>query len=495
MDFPALMPKALLHYEQVSSEDELFDLLIQNSADLVFFFETAAADETWSGLHEDLIAKLITRLTDQAYNNTLAPDLWKRSASALQKHHHILEPLTSKNISVQLKDANIQINGLLLGATSEFFKDLIFKQCRDQNSFTLNLQETSDELFLPIEAYALTGNIPDLWKKEKHEVENLLRQSLSWGVENVNKACQLTLKKYINGDNVFDLLIQAQQELWGYFKQECIDFINDKMSGFHLNAPSEERLAFEFDDFSEPTLQVFQRLKNWITDLICRKHLIENGQFSSVVRQCPKLQLLDISNSLVFSDYLNDIPKDLEGINLAECAWLNQKTLKKIAEICPSIRELILSSNYQLNFAAWGELLKFQNLKFLDLSRCHQISDEDLMTILKGCPGLTGLVLDECRKIGDKGFFEIAKHLPRLTYLSLVHCSISESALLEIASRCRVLSLLNVSRCDQVTENGLKGISRHAFVLKELNVSNCNIPEDIIRETRQRYPYLHIETS
>jgi F-box/leucine-rich repeat protein 2/20 len=492
MDFPALMPKALLYLEKASIEDEIFSLLIQKPLDLVLFFETAAADETWSGLHIDLMFKLIDWLTDQSFNNNLSIDLGKRAAKSMQAHHHILEPIIPKNIEVQLKDATVPINNLLLAATSDFFKDILLIECRDKNTHLLDLKSISYEFFLPVEVYAVTGDIPDLWKKEQKDVEKLLRQVISWDVDSVNRACQFTLKKYINSENAIDLLIQAQKELWVYFKQECIDFINEKIPGFSLSAPTDERLAFEFYDFAEATMAAFQRLHEWISDLICRGHLIENAQFSSVVRRCPKLLLLNINNSIMFSEYLNDIPKDLQGINMGECAWLDQKTLKKMTEICPHIKNLIISGNYQLNFAAWGELIKFQNLKSLNLSRCHQISDEDLITVLKACLGLNDLVLDECRKIGDKGFFELAKSLPRLTSLSLVHCSVSDSALLEIATRCRTLTSLNLSHCDQLTEKGFKELAKHAFTLKNLNVAQCNVTESALEEIRQKYPYLRI---
>lgn len=493
MDFPALMPKTLIYCASASSEDELFDLLIQKPVDLVLFFETAAADETWSGLHAEWVTKLIEWLTEQSFNDKLSVDFCGRAVSSMQEHHHILEPMIPKNIEVKLKDATVWINSLLLATTSDFFKDIISIECRDKNTHTLNLPSATYELFLPVDVYANTGSIPDLWKKEQKEVEILLRQALSWNVESINKACQQTLKKYINDENAIDLLIQAQQELWAYFKRECIDFINHKMLGFRLDAPTDERLAFEFYDFNDATMRVFQRLHIWITDLICRKSLVENVNFSSIVRKCPKLLLLDISGSFVFSEYFNDIPKDLQGINLAECSWLNQKTLKKMGEICPYVKEMILSSNYQLNFAAWGELIKFKNLKSLNLSRCHQITDEDFTTILKACLGLTDLVLDECRKIGDKGFFELAKNLSRLNSLSLVHCSVSDSALLEIAVRSRVLTSLNLSRCDQLTEKGFKELAKHAFVLKELNISQCNVTEETIEEMRERHPYLHVQ--
>lgn len=491
MDFPALMPSALSDCKRASSEEELFNLLIRKTSDLVLFFETEAADETWSGEHIELTARLINWLTDQSFNNKLSIDLCKRTAGALQAHHHILEPMTPKNIEVRLKDTTINVNSLLLAISSDFFKNVLSVECRDKNTQVLNLPTISYDLFSPVLDYVNKGKIPDLWKKQQKEVEELLRQALSWNIEDMGKACQLTLKKYIYSENAIDLLIQAQQEHWMYFKQQCIDFINNRMSGFRLAAPTDERLAFEFYDFNDATLKVFQRLHPWITDLICKKALIEDVQFSAVVKKCPKLFLLDISGSLRFSEYLYDIPKDLQSINLAECFWLDQTTFKKMTEICPNIRELVLSNNYQLNFTVWGDLIKFKDLKLLNISSCHQISNDTLITIFKSCPHLTSLILDECQKIGDKGFFELAKNLPYLTTLSLVHCSISDSALLEIAARSRSLTSLNLRRCNQLTERGIKELAKHAFALKELNVSQCHVTQEAIEEIRERHRYLN----
>lgn len=492
MEFPALMPKELLYCEAETSEDNLFALLVKKPTDLIFFFETASDDETWSELHADFMRKMIEWITAQAFNDRLSVDLCKRAVQAIHKHYAILERFIPQNIEIRLKDDSVQINSLLLAVASTFFRDILLRECRDQNASKLSFEKIPYELFSPIIVFVNTGHIPDLWKKEQNEVVALLHLGQSWRVESVVEACERTLKKYLTKENAIDKLLQAQQELWPLFKQICVDYINDFASGYRLGAPTVERLAFEFFDFSDATLAIFNRLQLFITDLICKGALSENARFGQIVRQCPKLSMLDVAGSLKLSEFFNDIPTDLQGISLAECSWLKAPTLKKMAEICPYIRHLDLSSNFQLNFGDWGELAKFKGLKSLNLSRCHQISDEDFVIILKACGPVTDLVLDECRKIGDKGFFELAKSLPRLTNLSLARCSISDSALLEIATRCRSLINLNLYRCDQLTERGLRELAKHARVLKELNLIHCNITPDTIHAIQLKHPYLHI---
>lgn len=491
MEFPALMPKEL-HYSKEISEDELFAVLVINPADLILFFETASADETWSELHIEFMRKIIEWLTAQAFKDRLSSDFCKRAAKAIYEHSHIIGRLVPQNIEIRLKDDQVQVSSLLMAVASDFFKDIMLRECRDKECRKLAFENTTYEMFAPFKAFIDSGSIPDLWKREQHEVVDILHLASSWRVYGVVKACEFTLKKYLNKQNAIDMLIQAQQELWPYFKQLCIDYINDYAIGFRVKAPTVERLAFEFQDFSESTFEIFQRLKPFITDLICKGTLSENPHFGRVVKLCPKLALLDISGSQMLSEYLTNIPKELPGISLAECSWLKSATLKKMAEICPYLKHLDLTSNFQLNFAAWGELAKFKGLKFLNLSRCHQITDDDFNVILKACGEVTDLILDGCRKIDDRGFFELAKNLPRLTNLSVVHCAISDSAALEIAARCRSLTSFSLMHCDQLTEKGLRELPKHAYALKELNLSDCAVTLKAIQEIQQKHPYLRI---
>src|SRR5262249_19595049 len=151
--------------------------------------------------------------------------------------------------------------------------------------------------------------------------------------------------------------------------------------------------------FQMRTMDVFERVKNNITHLICSGDLTRDPTFSKVLGQCPKLLSLDISHSTDFTEQLKSIPYRLEELDISKCAWLSEYEFRQIVQICPHLSSLKLSSNVQLNFSAWSELQKLKGLKVLDLSRCNQIQDRDLKIILMACRMVTDLELEECKGI------------------------------------------------------------------------------------------------
>lgn len=493
LSFPAALPKELAYLTSCATEESLLELLAKKTPDLLLFFEAASEDETWSEQHAGLMRKVIDWLTVQNFYDRLSSQDSLRIARVFQKHVALFKSLIPKNITIKLQDASIQMNSLLLATASDFFKDILARECRDKNKTVLSFN-VPQELFIPIEEFINTGEDSSLLIKRQEEILALLHQAGSWGINDFAKQCELALKKFITTENSVQMLMMALQEQWQHFKQVCIDFINGQALGFELTSSSLEQLAFEFHDFSERTIAYFKMLRSWITDFICSGELTQDALFCELVKQCPKLALLNISASPDFSENWVELPHNLEGLNASQCPWVSQNTLKTLAEICPHIHTLMLCSNVQLNFADWGELLKFKELKLLDLSRCHQLSDKDLEIILKACAWLRGLVLDECKEVSDRGYFKLAKSTPRLSYLNIARCSISDIALIEIATRCRALTVLNVSRCDNLTERGVAESIKHAPMLKEIDIRRCNIPQRAIEDLRKRYPYLKIIT-
>ena len=490
---PALLPKELSYLGNVSSEEALLTLLIKKPQDFILFFEYACGDETWSETHSGFMQKAINWFTIQSFQENLFVEFSKRAAKAIQEHYPVLSPFIPLDIVFKLKDSSAEINSLLFASASSFFKDILRRECFEKNKTELSL-DISAVLFRPIEEFVNTGTIAHLWKHEQKEVVALLRLSASWGLQEVVKLCEETLQRYITKENAIDMLLMAHHELWPGFKQDCMNYINSLNEGFSLSPSPGESLHFEFLDFGESALKNFERLRPWITTLICSGDLTEDPHFSEVVQRCPNMRSLNISGSSSFSDMLFDIPGNLQALNLSQCLWLNAQTLKKMAEICPHLQKIILASNVQLHSPAWGEISKFRQLTFLDLSRCHQITNDDFLIILKACYHVTELILDGCNKIEDKGFFTLARSLNRIVYLDLSRCSLTDTALVEIATRCHSLTSLNLTRCENITEKGILGLAKHANLLKELNLTRCHVPLVAIEELKKQKPYLILIT-
>lgn len=493
MEFPALMPKELSFYEKSSSEEFLYAALIKNPHDVVLFFETASDDETWASNHEELMKKLLEWLTAQTLSDRLSKRHYQQVSYAIQKHYLIFKSYLPKNILIKLKDADIPFNSLLLFGASDFFKQILLNESRGQEANSLTFPQLNEKAFASIGSFISTGDVPDLSTKGPDEIIDLIKRANAWEISSLSVMCERMLLKYVSKENVFEMLTKAKSERWAYFEQACLHFVNEQGWGFRLSSVSFERLAFEFLDFYEHTIDFFEQLRPMVTDIICGKELVEQPQFGLILKECPHLFLLDISRTSAYSNQYEEISKGLQALNLSECPWLSKDTLKRFFELCPHLTQLTLQNDVQLNHFFWSELVKFKELKVLDVSQCNQLQEMDLSLFLKGLNALTELSLSNCKKIGEVGFLEMAKSLPRLIRLNLSRCSVSDTALVEIAARCRNLTALNISGCDQLTEKGILALIKQTTSLQELDISRCRISVKTVEEIQKISPQLNLK--
>ena len=464
MELPILTPTHLLYAQSALSDDDLFMLLRRNTADLVTILEIASEDQAWCAMHDTFLFLALTSLTDQSFDNRLEQEHVNRVARTIKRHYSLFQLNIPKNIEIKLQDAIVFCNSLLLGAASNFFKQLFLVH---QGVREFAFSSVTVDVFSIIQQYVSMENVPELLVMGKEDAISVLRQALHWEVEGLSHECQKIVTKYLTVDNLLSLFIQGKQERWLECQRRCADFIERHHWGFRLHVISLDRLGFEVISFSDETIQYFENFHPMITDLICKNSSVESFQFGVFLRKCPKLVALDFSETQAKSNYLNYGSKELQEINLSECLWVSPDVLKNICEIFPYLKKIALRRNTHLNSSSWGELIKFKQLKCLYLSQCHQIQDEDLSVILKGCGDLTELSLAGCQKINEMGFLELAKGLPHLLSLNVSRSSISNTALVEIASRCRQLTFLDISGCNQLTEKGVNSFMKQAISLIE----------------------------
>jgi hypothetical protein len=491
VEFPALMPKELSFCLSIPKEDSLFEKLIKKPNELTLFFEVAADDETWSENHAVFMTKLLEWLTNQSYHDKLAKSNYQKAAYSIQKHYSILKFFLTENITIKLSDAEISMNGLLLAAASDFFKDLIVTAA-SRDSYILSFPQLNKSEFSPIQEYICTGNVVNLKTKGVEEIIELIKRAKGWELDPLSIMAEYTLKKYLNRENVFDMLAQAKKENWTQFNEHCVNFINEQSWGFKLSIPFTNRLAFQFLDFHQSTINFFEELRPMITDLICNGDLIDQPQFGLILLEQTDLFLLDISRTKSFSSQLQEIPKKLQALNLSECPWISKETLKSIFTINPNIKQLFLRNDVHLNYLFWGEVAKLKSLTKLDVSNCTQLQESDLDILLQGLTSIRELSLNGCKRIGEAGFLNLAKRLSRLIRLDISRTNISDTALVEIISRCHHLTKLDISSCSQLTEKGILAAVKSGLSLQSINIDHCHISESKIDEIKSSYPQLNL---
>lgn len=484
MLMPALLPEELSRYSKAENETALLQMLRTSPKDFVAFFECAAEDETWSERHGTFMHNAMEWFTVHSLQGRLNTEWIQRVARSIREHYFILRPYLPCNLTFEVQSKSLAVNSLLFMESSEFFHDLIRNRFFGNQAMSISLNELPLDIFEMLQEFVSTGNVVSIWKHDQTALLRILQYATEVRVEGLMHLCADTLKRYLNRDNVVDLLIMSYEKSWKYLRDHCFDFLNEQSWGVKFENPeayqsaehSEKKfLVFEFREFSDTALGLFERLKFLITHLTCGGTLIEEAAFSIVIKACPQLRLLNISYTRDFSDRLYEIDPSLQELDLSNCPWLSSDALRKMVAICPNLRRLALTSNVQLAFTGWGALQKLPHLTGLNISRCHQVHDQDFSLILRACPQLYELHLEGCRGLSERAFFELAKRLPQLYVLNVSRCHVSDAALIEIAMRCRNLRELYIARCKEITDKGLLQLMAHAHALKFLDAAACAI--------------------
>jgi F-box/leucine-rich repeat protein 2/20 len=304
--------------------------------------------------------------------------------------------------------------------------------------------------------------------------------------------CEIILKRYITPETVFQTLFRAHFNKWLHLKLTCMEYINNLNLGFYFDVEHIHHLSVEIFNFQRKTLAAFKHLEKVITHLNLGGSLAEDAEFTELIHQCPKLIGIGFKESDSFSEKFLEVSQTIYDLDLSKCAWLNAEYLQRFARAYPKLKSIDLSNNYDLAYDDWASLHEFKSLESVDISRCHQVKNDDFTIIFHSCRNIKKFSMVECLQVNDDLFSEIGKMMTVLTDLNISKCNISDTALVELSTRCNDLYFLNLSRCPNLSERGIMEAIRHLASLYELNVTNCRISENAIDNFKKLRPMLKI---
>lgn len=501
MQLPALLPPTFLHYATAATDEGLFNLMLQQPADFVVFFDHAADDETWSDTHQTYIKLALNWFTLQHFQEMLSWDVSKLLAKIIQTHHTHLIPYLPENLLLQLRDDKIEINSLLFACSSPIFSDLVHIECFEKQNNFISLNVTKEQFEVMAE-FINTGTVAALWKYSQQDIIRLLKKTSSYGLSELKDLCEETLKRYIDRGNAIEMLLRSYKNSWNILEKKCCQVINGLSVGIHVDPLEKKRKYYEaagikpfgveFLNFGDQALGFFHDLKSLVTHLICGGGLTDQREFSEVVQAPLHLISIDVSRSRNFSEKLFDASLSLKELDVSQCAWLTDENLMLLIMNYPHLKKLAVGSNTQLSFLSWSELNKLKNLTALDISRCNQIADDDISLIVKSLPNLTELNFEDCRKLSERAFFEIAHALGSVTSLNMARCNVTDAALLELTAKHPQIRMLDISRCRNFSEKGLIQSLKQLRNLKELSIKNCDLSDVGLDKIKQLLPNCEI---
>ncbi|KAJ3089760.1 hypothetical protein HK102_005556 [Quaeritorhiza haematococci] len=264
---------------------------------------------------------------------------------------------------------------------------------------------------------------------------------------------------------------------------------------------------------------------------------------TTIILTCPSLRRLDLSNcgawvtdqtllrSLCNKDQPLPVTINLEEICLANCFRISDAVIKEVVRSCPNLKSLDLSNVLAVTnegVAGVAEIIN-DRMRELDLTGCN-ITDEAVIAVANWCPSIISLSLENCFMLTEKSLtvvvtsctvlehvklpcFVFPPGLPgganpilesllqggtRYKSIGLFMCSVDlDRYLPSLLSRCPDLHNLDLSGCSRLTPfsipsfasithlnltaNGgvndhfAETLARYAVSLTQLDLSHCKI--------------------
>ena len=496
MDLPETLPsnfENLSSYQRAESDPELLAILLSQSlSGAVSFFEAACDNESWLQRHLLVAEGFLDQLTNDFSHNHLELNYAQRIAKTIKDHSELLAPHLRCDILVRFKSTTIPCNSLLLGAESSIFRQLIYQALSEKRN-ELQLPGLPPQQFVTVLEYLNTGRVEGLWRFEPDQLQALLKCAVKWELLGLAEQCQEVLVRYLTHDNVVRTLQEAHIQKWSHLKEAACTFLNKQGLGCAFSV-TEKGIAVRLESFQGSTQDFLLALRFLITQLIFTPVSIEYAEIGQLLNQCKNLTSLDCSDTLEFHSSILKGPRGLKDLSLVQCPWLSVSVLQVLVETYPSLERLFLGGNIDLDYNFFSGLKSFVRLELLNLDYCYQLTDQDLLIIVRSLPQLQGLSLEGCKELSARGFFDIASFLSELTSLNLTRCMVTDGALMEIGRSCSFLKELVLSRCPHISLKGIIHFVQHASMLRRLDLSYSHLTEQEIVAVRQLRPSVEVVT-
>lgn len=466
------------------NEKELLDTLTKDSRQLTEFFVKAADDQTWSRQHLGLMQKIIAHLSRLFLEDNLPYELSEIAGKTLQTYPSLPTP---QDLIVKLKDGESSVNSILFSMASGSFQSLAL----ETSDCVLHMPKVSKRVFDRVREFFEKGAAVDLWRHEYAEVLDVYIFAIEWDIAELERESASVLKRYLTRQNFQDVLIKAMQNGWQVYYNEILRVANTYDLGVTFHEMPVAFLNIEFLDFRESAMDLFEKLKPWITHLGFFGPLNDDPRFSKILLEKPDLYGLALNEAKAYSDRLLDIPDSIEELDLAMNPWITSAYLKFFIEKCPKIRKLSLKSLVNIDFKGFGLLKTLKGLEVLDLTKCSQIKDEDVLLICQSTPDLIQLDLEGCDRLTDRALDSVSRYLTKLETLNLSRLQITDIALIDLCHKLKNLHTLNLERCGALSDKGILESVQICNSLRELNISHTAISSGAKAELKKMRPRLH----
>lgn len=199
-------------------------------------------------------------------------------------------------------------------------------------------------------------------------------------------------------------------------------------------------------------------------------------------------EFIELLTSFPSPEEIIDIEVNYYPDDLSPQKFLTDRSLKKIAELCPDLRSFQTNGNKLTDEGIQKLAALCPKLEVLDLSAtCNckgDVTDAGVTKLSQVCPLLQEIYLTGHNQITDKGVLAIAFNCHQLKVLDVsgngkkVQGKITNYGLYALAKYSAGLKILDVSQNSGVTFDGAKALIIYCQQLEELNIDNTSITKE-----------------
>lgn len=234
-----------------------------------------------------------------------------------------------------------------------------------------------------------------------------------------------------------------------------------------VGCPSVDPFGLQFLENTCPLLQVID---------VSRCDLVSSSGLMSLVRG--HRGLLQLNAGYCFPELpataLHGL-KDLKHLNAIRIdgTQVSEFSLQIISTNCKSLVEIGLSKCGVTNKGIMQLVSGCVDLKIVNLTCCHTLTDAALSALANSCRNLVCLKVESCDMVTEKSLDQLGSYCLQLKELDLTDCCGVNDEGLKYLSRCSELSCLKLGLCVNITNRGLAYIARSCTKIIELDLYRC----------------------
>lgn len=161
---------------------------------------------------------------------------------------------------------------------------------------------------------------------------------------------------------------------------------------------------------------------------------------------------LPVSSSMAALVDLFSTLKKLEEVEIKmDRSYPSDLVLKSLVNNNPNLHHLDISTNTTYNFRR---------------SPNDELSSRSLILLADKCPQLTHIGIGNFHWFSSSSITMLVTNCPNLKHANFEHTRVDDTVLAVMSKKCTELEHLNISNCDRITQEGLKGFVYLAYAAK-----------------------------